>query len=107
MDRYLYDLFHGDAFVHLAGGGCMAIRPADFSFGKDLFLDQPKNTGDDEILAIWAQQNEVPLVAVDNTHCILKAQEYDPKIGLNYRFKRENHKFTVLNSYDKWHLVTA
>lgn len=101
------EVWHGDEFCHAIGGCCTAMRPSDFSFGKELFLSEPKNLGDDEIMALWAQKNEVPLIAVDNTHCLLYAQEYDRKVGLYYTHKRENHRYNVLKSYRNWHLVTC
>lgn len=85
----------------------MAIRPVDFDLNKNMFLDEPKNTGDDEILALWAQRNDIPLISVDNTHCVMYAQDYDRKIGLYYIHKIENHKFKVLNEYSGWRLVTC
>lgn len=77
LRRFQFFGWHKDEFSHLIGTGCMAVRPADFSLSKAVFLGPAKNVGDDELLALWAQRNNVPLVAVDNTHCILSQQEYD------------------------------
>ena len=77
LRRFQFFSWHKDEFSHLIGTGCMAVRPADFSLSKAVFLDQPKNAGDDELLALWAQRNNMPLVAVNNTHCVLSQQKYD------------------------------
>lgn len=46
---------HGEDYCHRLGSGCMCSRPTDFpGLTKDLFMSYPKNTGDDEILAVWA-----------------------------------------------------
>ena len=54
------DTCHVDTRTHLAGTGAGICVPGKIGLSFDVF-NKPKNTGDDELLAIWARDNSVKL----------------------------------------------
>ena len=103
---FYHDKCHRDQFCHKIGCGCAMFRPVDFTLTKEEFLSKSKNEGDDEILALWAQINGVPLMAVDNTHCLISRQPHDKKTGLNYSHRLTHHRFKMWSLWTSWRLVT-
>ena len=85
--------------------GVAIMKPAVIKIKKDIFLTAEKNSGDDEITALWAQLNKVPLVCAaikdipkdkiqKDTYCL-----WLDKTSMN---KRQAY----LESYTNWKLYT-
>lgn len=55
-DRTLlwYKNKHSTEYCHRLGMGVAMTYPSAIGLTKDVFLKHPKNTGDDELMAIWA-----------------------------------------------------
>ena len=94
-----------DVYCHRVGMGVAIMKPAVIKIKKDIFLTAEKNSGDDEITALWAQLNKVPLVCAaikdipkdkiqKDTYCL-----WLDKTSMN---KRQAY----LESYTNWKLYT-
>lgn len=55
-----------DVVCHRVGMGVAMCCPKKIGLDRNLFLSRPKNFGDDEIAAIWAQQSKIPMIRVAN-----------------------------------------
>lgn len=73
-----------DTRVHMAGTGCGACVPAELGLGFDVF-DMPKNTGDDELLAIWARDRRIPMVVLAHPENWLRVNEPVEHTGALWR----------------------
>ena len=70
-------------------------------------LNMPKNFGDDEITAIWAQKNNIPLVRIASTNLDLEeVKEYSLCDGLCKNKQSLIDRKNYLESYKKWKLNT-
>lgn len=49
-----YDEYNVDVFCHRVGMGVSMCYPSEINLDRSIFLNRPKNFGDDEITAVWA-----------------------------------------------------
>lgn len=51
---FWYKLKHGTEYCHRLGMGVAMCFPTKLGVSKEIFMCEPKNTGDDELMALWA-----------------------------------------------------
>ena len=94
-----------DVQCHRLGMGVAMCYPSKIGFSKSIFLSKPKNFGDDEITAIWAQENNVPLVRVENLNLrLIENITHSRKDGLCVNAQSIRDRIEYLESYRDWKL---
>ena len=94
-----------DIQCHRLGMGVAMCYPSKIGFNKSIFLSKPKNFGDDEITAIWAQQNNVPLIRVENSNLkLIENITHSRKDGLCVNIQSMKQRIEYLESYSNWKL---
>lgn len=100
-----YDRYDLDVFCHRVGMGVSMFYPSEIGLKKEIFLSRSKNFGDDEITAIWAQENNIPLVRIATTNLELhEVKEYSLNNGLCKDKNSLKNRKEYLESYTKWKL---
>ena len=101
-----YDKYDLDVFCHRVGMGVSMFYPSKINLNKSIFLCKPKNFGDDEIVAVWAQENHIPLIRIATTNIkVLEVKKFSLSTGSLCKntnsgiLRRE-----FLESYHKWKL---
>ena len=104
-DRTLlwYKNKHSTEYCHRLGMGVAMTYPSAIGLTKDVFLKHPKNTGDDELMAIWAQKHSVPMIClstynIDIASNDVAAMKNPLSSGNNTIQKRKN----LLENYTRW-----
>ena len=95
-----------DVICNRLGMGVAMCVPSQIGISADIFLSRSKNFGDDEITAIWAQENNIPLIRVSNDNIKLIENTKHSRIdGLcvnkNSLIERQHY----LESYTNWKLI--
>lgn len=100
-----YDKYDIDVFCHRVGMGVCMFYPSEIGLSKDIYLCRPKNFGDDEITAVWAQENNIPLIRIASTNLnVMEVKEYSLNGGLCKDKKNLISRKEFLESYKKWKL---
>lgn len=100
-----YDKQHDDIWCHRLGMGTAMFHPKTIGITKDVFMSFPKNTGDDEIFAIWAQKNKIPMLCISTKNIqIFPVLDVALSTGLCTNRTSMLSRRRFLESYDKWKL---
>ena len=103
-----YDKYDLDVFCHRVGMGVSMFYPLEIGLDKSIYLEKPKNFGDDEVTAIWAQKNNIPLVRIATTNLqLLEIKEYSLNNGLCRDKNSLKNRKEYLESYTHWKLNTV
>lgn len=94
-----------DIYCHRVGMGVAIMKPSAINIKKDMFLNAEKNSGDDEITAIWAQFNKVPLVCAAIKD-IPKDKMQEDTYCLWLDKSSMNRRQAYLESYTNWKIYT-
>lgn len=65
---YAFHTTHDTYNCHRLGMGVAMCYPSAIGITKDIFLSKPKNFGDDEVTAMFAQEHSIPLYCVSNSN---------------------------------------
>jgi len=103
---HLFQLdYDTDLPCHRVGMGVAMCCPKEIGLRKSLYLARPKNFGDDEITAVWAQENNVPLVRVANDGVkLLENLRFSRNGGLCTDNRSMQSRARYLESYVGWKL---
>ena len=98
-----YNIKHPDIFCHRIGMGVGMIYPSKLRISKDMFLTTPKNFGDDEIFAVWAQKNNIPLLCASTYNVDIKPV-WNIALSTGLCTNRESMQIRkkYLESYKNW-----
>ena len=98
---------NADIFCHRAGMGVAICNPQKIGLNKLIYLNKPKNFGDDEITAIWAQTHNIPIICLSTTNVSIIS---DDSVALTTGLCTNKASFIArgryLESFKKWKLNT-
>lgn len=103
---FQYDKIHLDKWCHRLGMGVAMFHPNSIGLKNDVFLKHPKNTGDDEILSIWAQENKIPLLCISNEKVMMFSNVHlalSTGLCTNRESMKKRREF--IQQYTKWKLI--
>ena len=96
-----------DVYCHRVGMGVAMCYPSEIGITKDIFLTAEKNSGDDEITAIWAQKHQVPLICISTANVkILENNKANANVGLYFNKVSMQKRKQYLESYTNWKMNT-
>lgn len=100
-----YDVLHEDVWCHRLGMGVAMFHPKMVGLDKSIFLSSPKNTGDDELMALWAQRNNIPMLCASTRDVHLFPQLHLAlSTGLCTNRSSMKTRRKMLESYNGWKL---
>jgi hypothetical protein len=98
-----YKTKHGTEYCHRLGMGTAMSYPSKIGLSKNIFISHPKNTGDDEIMALWAQKNSIPMICIDNHNVkIYENKEFAYNNCLSVGNDSIQRRRRLLENYNKW-----
>ena len=98
-----FKLNHPTKYCHRLGMGVAMSYPSKLNLSKDVFLKHPKNTGDDELMALWAQRNHVPMICLStNNISILSNDKFALTNCLSSKNNTINKRRRLLESFTNW-----
>lgn len=100
-----YMTFEGfDQKVHMVGNGLMCCRPDVINLTSNVTRG-PKNSGDDEDMAIFAQRNRIPMIVLKHAHNWIAPDMELFRVAASFEnqeyLKLQNEK---LQTVRRWHL---
>ena len=104
-DRQLlwFKLKHPTKYCHRLGMGVAMSYPSKLNLTKDIFLKHPKNTGDDELMALWAQKNHIPMICLStNSISILSNDKFALKNCLSSKNNTIDKRRKLLENFTDW-----
>lgn len=104
-DRQLlwFKLKHPTEYCHRLGMGVAMSYPSKLNLTKDIFLKHPKNTGDDELMALWAQKNHVPMICLStNNISILSNDKFALTNCLSSKNNTIGKRRKLLENFTGW-----
>ncbi len=103
---HFIDKIYDDNFLHVVGMGCAMMYPSKIKTNRYMYLSRPKNFGDDEITAVYAQQHNIPMIRISNQDFQLEMDIELNNRGLWTNPKGQEERRNYLRSYKNWKLNT-
>ena len=92
-----------DVFLDVAGGGVSGFHPKTIGINANIFLSQGKNSGDDEILALWCQKHNKTIVRPACPPMWIKINKSNAFIHALYLNDQSvSKRINKLQEYTKW-----
>lgn len=98
-----YKLKHDTQYCHRLGMGVAMSYPSKLNLSKNIFLNHPKNTGDDELMALWAQKNNIPMICLSTRNIsILSNDRFALKNCLSSGNNTIKKRKQLLENFTSW-----
>ena len=98
---YYYDRQEQDVLCTIGGMGVAMMNPQKLGITKNLYLNYPKNYGDDEITAIYAAEHSIKIFRVANPNVLVKPSD-DAFTGMWTDKRSRDERMQFLLNYSNW-----